>query len=262
MPSPDFGDPEVRERYEVARRAAQAAAFACRVRCCATTRLGLQCGQAVVPGRTYCWLHGGRRLADYIEPKDRAGRAKRSPIVQRPERQHAARMKAQWKHDPFVKGFTVLLDADGCRRRDEWLKANGLVLGHMAPATLDKASWKAYVLARSGVDFPGDQRAEVIAQRLRAEDDALGDDPAPGRHADLTRASQAAAWRKSLRPPPPGANWRSPVGRKPVRALAVAERQRALDWALLASQPQTQAEALKRELARDRLHAAGLLGSD
>ena len=254
MPSPDFGDPRVRQVYEAARLAAQARAFEARVRCPATTRLGIQCGNAVVPGRAYCWCHGGRTLADYTDPKDRAGRAKHKPMVQRPERQHAARMKALWRRDPFTLGFTVMLDADGCTRRDQWLRANDIEPSYMAPATLDKASWKAYELARSGINMLGDLRAQIVADRLRQEDEGLVDPG--GHHADMTRASECAAWRKTLRPAPAGSKWQSPIGRKPVRVWAAQDQQRARDLALLASEPQTQAEAVKRELARDRAYAA------
>ncbi|MEJ8850453.1 hypothetical protein [Variovorax rhizosphaerae] len=255
MPSPDFSDPDVREQYEAARRTAQAEAFVNRVRCGATTRLGIQCGHAVAPGRAFCWCHGGRRLADFIDPKDRLGRAKQQPLAQRAERQHAARMKALWRSDAFIAGFTVLLDAEGVRRRDEWLRANGIEPTHMAPAILDKASWKSYQLARSGIDMLADVRAQVVADRLRQEDEALIE-PA-GHHADMTRASEQAAWRKTLRPAPAGSKWRSPLDRKPVRVLSMEDRQHARDVALLASEPQTRAEALQRELARNRLHAKG-----
>ena len=43
----------------------------------------------------------------------------RQPMVQRAERSHAARMKAHWRRDPFVKGFTVALDADTVRANPE-----------------------------------------------------------------------------------------------------------------------------------------------
>ncbi|MEJ8849652.1 hypothetical protein [Variovorax rhizosphaerae] len=257
MPSPDFGDPQIRQLYDAARRAAQAEAFVNRVRCGATTRRGVQCGHAVTPGRAFCWCHGGRRLSDYINPKDRSGRRKQQPLAQRAERQHAARMKVLWKRDPFVQGFTVLLDTDGVRRRDEWLRANGVEPTYMAPATLDKASWKAYLLARSGIDMLADVRAQVVADRLRQEDEALIE-PA-GHHVDMACASEQAAWCKTLRPAPPGAKWHSPLGRKPVRVWAAQEQQRARDRALLASSPQTRAEALKRELARNRLLASANL---
>jgi len=161
-------------------------ALALAPRCCALNRFGQPCQQPVKAAGDRCRFHVPGRI-----------RAKHKPAtgLHAARQQHAARLRALWRRDPWHAGFTVVLDDEPRRALAVWLRANGVHLEWLPPMLVDWVTWRFVQLVRR--DELAGPAADRVLDELRRRDALVPDEPT-GAVGDLTRASAFYAWRPKL----------------------------------------------------------------
>jgi len=236
---------------EAKRLAAWTAAWENRIRCCAITRAGKQCGNVPTRGKLVCLRHGGGRKAPGGQDVGR------HPLKKPPTAlaEHERGLRRAWRSDPWVAGYTVELDPAGQQRLESWASGEGIKWAWLSPATRDFAAWGFLNACRSGRHPDEDAGAsDSLAERIRQRDRKDGPEPS-GPHPDRMAASRRLArYREvpSLGEKVPG--WTSPARKRSKRAAMSASQQLARDLALANLETcESRQQAIERQLALDRL---------
>lgn len=236
---------------EAKRLAAWTVAWENRIRCCAITRAGKQCGNVPTKGKLFCLRHGGGR-----KPAGGKG-SERHPLKKPPTpgALHAREMRRLWRRDPWVAGHTVELDPVGQARLERWAAGESINWSWLSPATRDFAAWGFLNACRGGQHPDEDAGAsDGLAERIRQRDRKDGLEP-PGRHPDRMAASRRLAKYREV--PPLGEKapgWTSPTRKRSKRVAMSAAQQHARDLALANLETcESRQQAIERQLALDRL---------
>ncbi|MWL88126.1 hypothetical protein [Cupriavidus sp. SW-Y-13] len=156
-------------------------------RCAAYNRLGQPCGNLARKNTGYCYLHSGDKRPRWM-------RKPRGP--DNPQRAHRRALEHLWRQDPWVPGFTCVLDNEAREVFLRWLEGHRVRLDWLAPALANWLMWQFVGLVRRRQLDAGE--ADDVIAKLRERDAAIADPPAGGSGIDMTAESDAFAWHPRL----------------------------------------------------------------
>lgn len=156
-------------------------------RCAALNRFGRPCGNLARKDTGYCRYHSGDKRPRWM-------RKPRGP--DNPQRAHRRAMEHLWRRDPWVPGWTCVLDDEAREVFLRWLDGHRVHLEWLAPALANWLLWQFVGLVRRRQLDSRD--ADDVIAKLRERDAAMADPPEGGCVADMTAASEAFAWHPRL----------------------------------------------------------------
>lgn len=221
-------------------------------RCAALNRFGQPCGNLARKDSGFCRYHSG-------DQRPRWARKPRGP--DNPQRAHRREMEHVWRRDPWVPGFTCIVDDEARQVFLDWLDGHRVHLDWLAPALANWLTWQFVGLVRRGQLY--EMEGDVVIEELRRRDAATADPPAGGCVEDMTANSEAFAWRPRLKlkgkwvQPQTDARTHPPGVRLPIRRK---ETRNAPTWKPLIGAARLTADermALAHAEERDRMLGGG-----